>query len=345
MSTLITILASVLVFGSVIFIHEFGHFITAKKSGIKVNEFSIGMGPLLFSKTKGETQYSLRLLPIGGYCAMEGEDEESDDERSFGNAPVWKRIIVVVAGAMMNLLLGFLILGILTATGGAIASRTVAKFEDNASTQATGLQVDDKIIEVNGSHIFVAEDIFYEMLYVEDGSADMVVIRDGEKVELKDVTFKTEYDEENDVNMIVLDFSVYGVKKSFLSVMQSSVLQAISTTRLIIKSVIQLITGVVPANTLSGPVGIVSVIGNAAVNGIRSLLNILSYISIDLGVMNLLPIPALDGGKLLLLFVEAVTKKKLSEKWEVIINVIGFALLIMVMVFATYNDILRLINR
>ncbi len=345
MSTLITILASVLVFGSVIFIHEFGHFITAKKSGIKVNEFSIGMGPLLFSKTKGETQYSLRLLPIGGYCAMEGEDEESDDERSFGNAPVWKRIIVVVAGAMMNLLLGFLILGILTATGGAIASRTVAKFEDNASTQATGLQVDDKIIEVNGSHIFVAEDIFYEMLYVEGGSADMVVIRDGEKVELKDVTFKTEYDEENDVNLIVLDFSVYGVKKSFLSVMQSSVLQAISTTRLIIKSVIQLITGVVPANTLSGPVGIVSVIGNAAVNGIRSLLNILSYISIDLGVMNLLPIPALDGGKLLLLFVEAVTKKKLSEKWEVIINVIGFALLIMVMVFATYNDILRLINR
>ncbi|MBQ3412382.1 MAG: site-2 protease family protein [Oscillospiraceae bacterium] len=345
MSALITALASILVFGSVIFIHEFGHFITAKKSGIKVNEFAIGMGPLLFSKTVGETQYSLRLLPIGGYCAMEGEDEESDDERSFSNAPVWKRIVVVIAGAMMNLLLGFLILGILTATGGSIASRTVAKFYDDASTEASGLRVDDKIIMVNGSRIFVAEDIFYEMLYVEDGKADMVVIRDGEKVMLDDVTFKTERDEENDVNLIVLDFAVYGVKKTVGSVIKSSFLQAISTTRLIIKSVLQIITGVVPVNSLSGPVGIVSVIGDAAGNGLRSLLNILSYISIDLGVMNLLPVPALDGGKLLLLLIEAITKKKLDQKWEIVINIAGFALLILLMVFATYNDIARLIRK
>ena len=345
MSVFITAIASVLVFGSVIFIHEFGHFITAKKSGIKVNEFAIGMGPLLLSKTVGETQYSLRLLPIGGYCAMEGEDEESDDERSFSNAPVWKRIIVVLAGAMMNLLLGFLILGILTATGGSIASRTVAKFYDDASTEASGRKVDDKIIMVNGSRIFVAEDIFYEMLYVEDGKADMVVIRDGEKVTLNDVTFKTERDEENDVNLIVLDFAVYGVKKTVGTVIQSSFLQAISTTRLIIKSVLQIITGVVPVNSLSGPVGIVSVIGDAAGNGIRSLLNILSYISIDLGVMNLLPVPALDGGKLLLLLIEAITKKKLDQKWEIVINIAGFALLILLMVFATYNDIARLIKR
>ncbi len=345
MSALITALASILVFGSVIFIHEFGHFITAKKSGIKVNEFAIGMGPLLFSKTVGETQYSLRLLPIGGYCAMEGEDEESDDERSFSNAPVWKRIVVVIAGAMMNLLLGFLILGILTATGGSIASRTVAKFYDDASTEASGLRVDDKIIMVNGSRIFVAEDIFYEMLYVEDGKADMVVIRAGEKVMLDDVTFKTERDEENDVNLIVLDFAVYGVKKTVGSVIKSSFLQAISTTRLIIKSVLQIITGVVPVNSLSGPVGIVSVIGDAAGNGLRSLLNILSYISIDLGVMNLLPVPALDGGKLLLLLIEAITKKKLDQKWEIVINIAGFALLILLMVFATYNDIARLIRK
>lgn len=345
MSVLITAVASILVFGSVIFIHEFGHFITAKKSGIKVNEFAIGMGPLLVSKTVGDTQYSLRLLPIGGYCAMEGEDEESDDERSFSNASVWKRILVVIAGAAMNLLLGFLILGILTATGGSIASRTVAKFYEDASTEASGLKVDDKIIMVNGSRIFVAEDIFYEMLYVEDGKADMVVIRDGEKVTLNDVTFKTEWDEENKVNLIVLDFAVYGVKKTFGSVMKSSLLQAISTTRLIIKSVIQIITGVVPVNSLSGPVGIVSVIGDAAGNGLRSLLNILSYISIDLGVMNLLPVPALDGGKLLMLLIEAITKKKLDQKWEMIINIAGFALLILLMVFATYNDIARLIRR
>ena len=345
MSALITAIASILVFGSVIFIHEFGHFITAKKCGIKVNEFSIGMGPLLLSKTVGETQYSLRLLPIGGYCAMEGEDEESDDEKSFSNAPVWKRILVVIAGATMNLLLGFLILGILTATGGSIASRTVAKFYDGASTEASGLRVDDKIIMVNGSRVFIAEDIFYEMLYVEDGKADIVVIRDGEKITLEDVTFKTEYDEENDINLIVLDFAVYGVKKTFGSVLKSSFLQAISTTRLIVKSVIQIITGTVPVNSLSGPVGIVSVIGDAAGNGLRSLLNILSYISIDLGIMNLLPVPALDGGKLLLLLIEAITKKKLDQKWETIINIAGFALLILLLVFATYNDIARLIKR
>jgi len=345
MNVLITAIASILVFGSVIFIHEFGHFITAKKSGIKVNEFSIGMGPLLWSRQRGETQYSLRLLPIGGYCAMEGEDEDSDDERSFNNAPVWKRILVVVAGATMNLILGFLILGILTATGGNIASRTVAQFYDDASTEASGLMVDDKIIRINGSRVFVAEDIFYEMMYVEDGKADIEVIRDGEKVLLEDVTFTTEYDEENGVNLIVLDFAVYGVRKSFATVMKSSFLQAVSTTRLIIKSVVQLITGVVPVNSLSGPVGIVSVIGSAAGNGIRSLLNILSYISIDLGVMNLLPIPALDGGKLLVLLAEAVTKKRLSQKWETAINIAGFVILIGIMVFATFNDITRLFSK
>ncbi|MBR5979367.1 MAG: site-2 protease family protein [Oscillospiraceae bacterium] len=345
MKPFITIVASIFVFGLVIFIHEFGHFITAKKSGVKVNEFSIGMGPLLFSRAKGDTQYSVRLLPIGGYCQMEGEDEDSDDEGSFTNASVWKRIAITVAGAVMNLILGFLILGILTATGGSIASRTVGKFYDDSATEASGLKINDKIIGINGSHVFVAEDIFYEMMYVEDGKADLEVIRDGERITLKDVRFKTNWDEENQINVIELDFAVYGVKKTVGTVIQSSFLQAVSTTRMIIKSVIQMITGTVPANSISGPVGIISVIGDAAGQGIRSLLNILSYISIDLGVMNLLPIPALDGGRLLTLFIEAVTKKKLSRKWEIAINIAGFVLLIGLMIFATYNDILRMIRK
>ena len=146
MKAFITVIASVFVFGLVIFIHEFGHFITAKRSGVKVNEFSIGMGPLLFSRTKGETQYSVRLLPIGGFCQMEGEDEDSDDEGSFTNASVWKRIAITVAGAVMNLVLGFLILGILTATGGSIASRTVGKFYEDSATEASGLKIGDKIV-------------------------------------------------------------------------------------------------------------------------------------------------------------------------------------------------------
>jgi regulator of sigma E protease len=342
MKAFITVIASVFVFGLVIFIHEFGHFITAKRSGVKVNEFSIGMGPLLFSRTKGETQYSVRLLPIGGFCQMEGEDEDSDDEGSFTNASVWKRIAITVAGAVMNLVLGFLILGILTATGGSIASRTVGKFYEDSATEASGLKIGDKIVSINGSHVFVAEDIFYEMMYVENGKADLEVIRDGERVTLKDVAFKTNWDEENKINVIELDFAVYGVRKTVLTVIQSSFLQAVSTTRMIIKSVVQLITGTVPANSISGPVGIISVIGDAAGAGIRSLLNILSYISIDLGVMNLLPIPGLDGSRIVFGIIEAVRGKPVPQQKEAMVHLIGMGLLLALMVFFTFKDIMRL---
>ena len=150
MSLFITILVSILVFGGVIFIHEFGHFATAKLCGIRVNEFAIGMGPTLIHFTRGETTYALRLLPIGGFVSMEGEDEESTDERSFTRAPVYKRILVVVAGAVMNLVLGFVVLLILVSQQSAITSRTVSQFSENASTQASGLALGDEIIAVNG---------------------------------------------------------------------------------------------------------------------------------------------------------------------------------------------------
>ena len=194
-------LVSILVFSVVIVIHELGHFVVAKKSGIKVNEFSIGMGPRLAGVKKGETEYSIRALPIGGYVAMEGEDEESDSEGSFSKAPVTNRIAVVVAGAVMNLILGFAILVFMVSRQDAITSRTVSVFHDNAMTQQTGLQIDDEIIAVNGRRCYIANDIIYEFARTQDGVVDLTVRRDGKITELEDVTFET-YEDENGMQQL-----------------------------------------------------------------------------------------------------------------------------------------------
>ena len=218
MSYLITTISAIFVFGLVIFIHEFGHFMTAKKNGITVNEFAIGMGPALWSKQGSETLYSIRMLPIGGYCAMEGEDEDSDNPGSFSKASVSARLAVVAAGARNNIILGIAVLCILTIFGGNIASTTIAGFYENSSTHDTGLMVNDKIISVNGSRLFIANDLFYEMLWVKDGKCDMCVVRDGEKITLKDVTFDTVQNEDG-TNTIQLDFYVYAEQKNPVTIL------------------------------------------------------------------------------------------------------------------------------
>ena len=343
MSYLITTISAIFVFGLVIFIHEFGHFATAKKNGITVNEFSIGMGPLLWSKQRGETLYSIRLLPIGGFCAMEGEEEDSDNPGSFSKASVSARLAVVAAGARNNIILGVAVLCLLTVFGGNIASTTVAGFYEDSLTHQTGLMENDRIVSVNGSRLFVANDLFYEMLWVKDGKCDMCVVRDGKKITLEDVTFNTEENEDG-TNTIQLDFYVYAEPKNPVTILKHVVLWTLSLTRQILRGLYQLITGAVPLNQLSGPVGIVSAIGEAAGLGLDSLLLILAYISINLGLMNILPLPALDGGKIVGLIIEGVTGKKPSQKMEMIINITGFVLLFGILIFATYNDILRLIK-
>ena len=181
-SGLITVLICVCAFGAMVFVHEFGHFITAKLSGIKVNVFAIGMGPVLFKKQHRETQYALRLLPIGGYVSMEGEDEESDQQGSFARAPVGSRILVTVAGACMNLLLGFIILLVLVCSSENIVSRQIAKFYPDAVTEASGLKVGDTILSVNGRRCFIDNDILYEFARTQNATVDMTVLRDGKKV-------------------------------------------------------------------------------------------------------------------------------------------------------------------
>ena len=341
MSLFITILASILVFGSVIFIHELGHFATAKLCGIKVNEFSLGMGPALLRFEKGDTTYALRLLPIGGFVSMEGEDEESDDEHSFSKAKVWKRFLVVAAGAVMNMILGFLVLVILVCCQSAITSRTVSVFSENASTQASGLQVGDEILAVNGRRCFIADDVIYELVRTQNGTADLTVLRDGKKVLLEDVVFTTQETEEG--TSLIIDFKVLPIEKTFFNVVKEAGLWTCSLSRMIFLSLIDLVTGRVAINNLSGPVGIVTVISEAASIGWEPILLILAVITINLGIFNLIPIPALDGGKLFLLLVEGIRRKALPEKYEIVINLAGFAALMLLMLFVTYNDIARLI--
>ena len=341
MSFIIQALATIIVFGLVIFIHEFGHFAVAKLSGIKVNEFSLGMGPRVFGFKKGETDYSLRALPIGGFVAMEGEDEESDEENAFNKAPVQSRIAVVVAGAVMNLVLGFVVLVFLTSQQSAITSRTISMFHDGASTQQSGLQVDDEIIAVNGRRCYVANDLIYEFARTQNGVADLTVRCNGEIVKLNDVEFET-YTDEDGIKQMVIDFYVYPQEKTFSSVINEAAKWTVSLARMVFLSLVDLVTGNVAINQMSGPVGIVTVISEAASLGLKNVLMILAMITINLGIFNLVPFPALDGGRLLFLLIEPLRGKPINQKYEIIVNTAGMFMLLTFMAFVTFSDITRL---
>ncbi|MDL2294000.1 site-2 protease family protein [Ruminococcaceae bacterium OttesenSCG-928-D13] len=354
MNIVLTIIVAVLVFGAVIFFHELGHFIMAKTGKIKVNEFAIGMGPTLLKFGKGETTYALRALPIGGFVSMEGEDEESSDEHSFQRASIPRRLGVMVAGAFMNLVLGFLALVLLTSLGGqAIASREIASVENDS----TGLRVGDVITKVNGRRAFIFDDLSYEFARTQNGTFDIEVKRDGKKVILQNITFDTlvAYDQETGepimnestgepYEYLNLGFKVWAQEKTFGSVIGEAFNTTLSYSRLIYLSLFDLITGKMPINLLSGPVGIVSEIGKAALLGWQSVIQLLALISVNLGVVNMLPLPALDGGRVILLMVEAIRHKPMPAKYESVINVAGFVLLMGLMVFVSFNDIWRLVT-
>ena len=367
MSIFITLIAALIVFSAVIAIHEFGHFTVAKLCGIQVNEFSIGMGPALWKKIYKGTQYSLRALPVGGYVALEGEEspesqqaEAARDEREaedenpvppeqrtgipLNEAPVWQRVLVMVAGAFMNFVLGFVVLVILVAAQeGAITSKTIYSIENDALCGQTGLQAGDKILAVNGRRCFVANDILYELMRTEDYTADFTVLRDGKKVELPGVQFDTWQDDRGETHMS-LGFTVYGIKKTPLNVLKEAGNSVLYYGRIIFASLSDLLRGRESINDLSGPVGIVTAIGQAASYGWQDLLEMLVLITVNVGIFNLLPFPALDGGKVVFLLIEGVTGHAVPEKIQSGLIVAAFALLFGLMIFATYNDILRLIT-
>ena len=345
--TIVTVLVAILCFGIIIMIHEAGHFFVAKKSGIRVLEFSIGMGPALISKQKGETKYSLRLLPIGGYCAMEGEDDNSDDPRAFRKAAVWKRMLVTVAGATMNLILGFFLILLLTCMDDRITSTTVADFRKNddgksISTSEQWLQKDDRFVKINGLRIYTMQDVFYALQNDDADTFTVVVERGGQLVTIEDVEFR-----DTETNGMI-DFYVYGQDKTVGRVLSYTGKQFVSTARLIWISLRDLIKGKYGFHDLSGVVGIIGStteyvqMSETLRDKAMSLIDLMSFITINVGIFNLIPFPALDGGRLVFLIIEAIRRKPIPAKVEGTIHFAGLALLMVLMVAVTFQDITKL---
>ncbi|MCI1964788.1 MAG: site-2 protease family protein [Oscillospiraceae bacterium] len=346
----ILIIIAVLLFGFMIFIHEFGHFFTAKLCGIRVNEFAIGMGPTLFHKQGKETRYSLRLLPIGGFCAMEGEDEESGDQRSFGRKPVWKRFLVVVMGAVMNIVLGLVLMMIILGQETAFSSTTISQFSDNSAVEQAGLQRGDEFIAVDHYRIYGDRDLSFALATANPDSVDIEILRDGKALTFNDVKFHSR--NVKGKNYLTLDFYVMPIQKNFGTLITKSAQDTVSTVRMVWYSLVGFATGKFGFNDVAGPVGAVSAINQAAsvglaqsfVAGLNNILYMVMILTVNLGVVNLMPFPALDGGKVLFLLVEAIRRKPLQQKYVGIVETAGFCLLMGFMVVVTYSDILRLIT-
>lgn len=355
---MVYILLAILIFGVLIGLHELGHFAVAKACGVRVNEFSIGMGPLLFQKKKGETDYSLRLFPIGGYCAMEGEEEDSEDPRALNRQPFWKQFLIFVAGAAMNFLTGLLILLCLyIGAQGFYTNEIVALNKGFAAEGEDGIMVGDEIYKINGERIYLRNDVATVLQYKSRGdSMELVVVRDGQK--LTRTLHKQTYTDENGNEYRAFGFSYGGIVEATpLLKLKFTWLNAIDYVRLVRMSLQMLVTGAAGVNDLSGPVGIVSTISEMgqeteAEEGFAAALeNVLFFgamIAVNLAVMNLLPLPALDGGKILILIVDEIAmllfKKKIPQKFETVINAAGFIALMGLMLFVTFNDVAKLVK-
>ena len=346
MTTAIYIIIAIIVFGILIAVHELGHFIAAKSLGVKVNEFSIGMGPAILKRQKGETLYALRALPIGGYCAMEGEDELSEDKRSFTSAKAWKRLIILVAGSFMNFLIGFIIVAILFSSATAFYTTTIRDFNDEEVEQQSRLQEGDKILEIDGENIYIASDISTFLSRAGSDRIDITVLRDGERVELHDIEL-TYADFYGGVNLDITRATL-GQK------LKMSWYNSIGFVRLVRISLMDLFRGDVSVSDLSGPIGIVDVMtemGTSAESveiAVENIAYLTAFIAINLAVMNMLPIPALDGGRVFFLIVttivEKIRRKRIDPKYEGYIHMAGLFFFLGLMVFVAFNDIVKIIG-
>lgn len=337
---ILSVVYALLVFSVLIIVHELGHFLAARWAGITVHEFAIGMGPAIFKKQGKQTLFAIRALPIGGFVRMEGEDEDSQDAGAFNNKPVWKRFIVLSSGALMNFVLGFLLSAVMVITSPALASNTVAKFTDDALSAKTGLQAGDTILKVGDSRINVSTDVAFALLRTDGKPVDLTVLRDGKRVVISGVQFPSETEQGQTYSYV--DFYFLREAKTVPNVIKHSFFKCISVTRAIWSSLIDLFSGRVGADQISGPVGTAVAIGNAAAAGWSSLLFFMIFISVNLGVVNLLPLPALDGGRLLFLVIEGIRRKPIKPEYEGYIHFAGFILLMLLVIFATFNDITRL---
>ena len=342
--TILYILIALLFFGILIFIHEGGHFLSARLCGVDVKEFSIGMGPKLISKTskKSGTRYGLRALPIGGFVSMDGEDEESENPNAFCNKSVPKRMIIVIAGAVINIIFGFIIMFVLVFAQKTLVSNVIGKFDDNAMS-AEKLMVNDVVLKVDGTATHTGNEVAYEIMNKGDKPIDIVVIRDGEKITVEDVVFPNIV--EQGVTMGTCDFKMYQDEQSFGNYIKHAFWRSMSTVKMVYDSLFNLLTGKYGLQAVSGPVGVTEVVGQAARSNLPTLLYVMSVISINLGVFNLLPFPALDGGRFVFLVVEAVRGRPIDKKIENYVNFAGIMILFGFMIIVTFKDIFTLFTK
>jgi len=352
--TAISIIAGILIFGFLIAIHEFGHFFTAKLCGVRVNEYAIGMGPALLQKQKGETIYSWRLFPVGGYCAMEGEEEDSADPRALNQQGFWAKLLIFSAGALMNFLAGLLIVAILYSGAKAFYEPTIVGFAEGCPLQSeSGLQEGDTIYAINGERVYVYSDLSLLMGLNKTDTYDLTVLRDGGKVYLQEFTMvRAEYPDQNGST-----YTGYGL---FFGVQEASFGEKIRYTwnntvdfaRMVRLSLRMIVNGEAGLKDMSGPVGIVSTmteVGQQS-DSIRTALWSIGYlgalIAVNLAVMNLLPLPALDGGKILFLVVNAISmllfRRSIPSKYENYIHYAGLIILLGFMILVTFSDIWKL---
>ena len=335
MSIIINALKIVFLLGFLIFIHEGGHFIAARLSKVKVEEFSIGFGPKIFKKKGKETEYSISLFPFGGYVKMTGENERSDDPCSFNNAKILNRIFIVSAGAIVNIVFGTLIYFILSMSSGYNISTTVSKILPEAEQNIPLVEVGDKILKINNTNIRLKSDIAKALEdYVPGTELSIVLERNGDEVSVKGKP--TEYQDD----FYILGIEVALEKGSLKDKLYYSFWETTDFVSSIGDSLVMLFTGKIGIKQMTGPVGISEIVVKS--NGIYDFVYLLCLVSLSLGVTNLLPIPALDGGRLVLLIIEGIRGKALKEEIELGIQSLGFTLLILFALYVTYNDILRI---
>ena len=334
---IMTVIYAILIFCMLIFIHELGHFTVAKLCGMKVNEFAIGMGPAFFKKQKGETLYALRIFPIGGYCALEGEDEDTEDERAFSKSPIWQRALVLAAGSFMNLLMAVILLIIIALCVGE-PTTTINQVVDKSPAYEAGLEVGDTIVGINGEPIKDWKDLQIKIGEAQDKEMQIEMIRDGETVTTNAVA--------------MLDASTNQYKIGISPTSEKNVLTAIPTgirntgnmTVMMFDALGDLFTGKLDVKELSGPVGIVYAVNSSAKEGPIYVLYLAALLSLNLAIINMLPLPALDGGRLLILGARKVTGNRLTTNMEGQIHFIGILLLLALMLYVTWNDIIRFIT-
>jgi len=345
--TFLYLLFAILIFGFLIFIHEFGHFLAAKKLGVQVNEFAICMGPVLWRKKKGETTYSIRAIPIGGFCAMEGEDENLDNPRAFTSVAWWRRLIILTAGSFMNFLTGFLVVVALVSCSTGFIRPVLTGFFDGGGLEAQGLRAGDELRKIDGERVYLSDDVEL-LLSLGDGVYDLVVRRGGKDVSLPGVKLqKGDYVlDGKTVHMYGLQFE--REEKTVGSVLRTSWYQTIGFVRMVRLGLRDLFSGRAGINDMSGPVGIVGVMVDAGTTpenraaGFANVVYLAAFIAVNLAVMNMLPIPALDGGRIFCLLlttvIERLSRKKLDPKYEGYLHAAGMVLLLALMAYVTFHD-------